>query len=267
MTEAELRALAASTAESFIGLKEADDSHAAIIELYNSIRPLPRGYRMGLRDPWCAAFVSAVGQKCGLGAVILPECSCDAMIALYRARGRYEDASLCVPKLGDIVMYNFSRSSGAEHTGLITAVDGDTLRVVEGNSSDAVAARTINASTWYIYGFCLPDYASAAGTEEAAVRTEGERKTQTAPAEQSAEAREDCSLRLPELRRGDAGESVKAAQGILIARSFRCGPWGADGEFGAATYGAVQLFQRARGLERDGVIGPQTWRALLGVSA
>jgi peptidoglycan hydrolase-like protein with peptidoglycan-binding domain len=58
---------------------------------------------------------------------------------------------------------------------------------------------------------------------------------------------------------------VRAAQLLLIGRGFRCGPWGADGEFGAATYGALFQFQRAKKLSADGVLGPESWAALLGV--
>ena len=267
MTEKQLRALVAEKAESHIGLKESDGSYRCIIDTYNSIRPLPRGYLMSLRDPWCAAFVSAVGQECGLGNILFPECACNAMIELYRAAGRYEDASLGVPHVGDIIMYNYNPGAGAEHTGLITAVDGDTLRVVEGNSNDAVSVRTINASTWYIYGFCQPDYASAADESEPP-HAGGDGRADAGYEDESAEAPKEelrAELYLPYLRRGDTGECVRAAQAMLIARGFRCGPWGSDGEFGDATYGAVQRFQRAKKLEIDGVVGRESWTALLGL--
>jgi peptidoglycan hydrolase-like protein with peptidoglycan-binding domain len=57
---------------------------------------------------------------------------------------------------------------------------------------------------------------------------------------------------------------VQAAQLLLIARGWRCGPWGADGDFGAATYGAVYRFQQGKQLLLDGEIGPETWSALIG---
>ena len=62
-----------------------------------------------------------------------------------------------------------------------------------------------------------------------------------------------------------SGECVRAAQLLLIGRGFRVGPWGADGDFGAATFGGVLRYQRGRKLEADGVIGPVTWRSLLGL--
>jgi hypothetical protein len=54
-------------ARSWVGLKESDGSFKVIIDTYNSQAKLPRGYRMTTADPWCAAFVSAVAVKLGLG--------------------------------------------------------------------------------------------------------------------------------------------------------------------------------------------------------
>ena len=64
------------------------------------------------------------------------------------------------------------------------------------------------------------------------------------------------------LRRGMVGEDVKALQGDLIALNYSVGKWGADGEFGKATEGALEAFQLAHGLEMDGVAGPETFAKL-----
>ena len=70
---------------------------------------------------------------------------------------------------------------------------------------------------------------------------------------------------LPELRRGDKGEVVRAAQILLNGRKCSVGAYGADGDFGPATEAAVLAYQRRNGLDDDGIIGPATWAALLGV--
>ncbi len=70
-------------------------------------------------------------------------------------------------------------------------------------------------------------------------------------------------VELPELMVGDEGEAVRAAQLLLKGRGFPVGWMGADGDFGAKTEAAVRRFQRSRGLERDGIVGPLTWAALI----
>lgn len=69
---------------------------------------------------------------------------------------------------------------------------------------------------------------------------------------------------LPLLRYGDKGECVRSAQLLLIGRGYSCGMCGADGEIGQDTYNAVVAFQRATGLQQDGIIGAQTWARLIG---
>ena len=69
---------------------------------------------------------------------------------------------------------------------------------------------------------------------------------------------------LPLLRYGDKGEYVRSAQLLLIGRGYSCGWYGADGEIGQDTYNAIIAFQRASGLQQDGIIGAQTWARLIG---
>jgi lysozyme len=64
----------------------------------------------------------------------------------------------------------------------------------------------------------------------------------------------------PTLSEGATGAAVQTLQ-------TRLNVWGAsltvDGDFGAATLAAVKAFQTAQKLTVDGVVGPQTWAALL----
>lgn len=68
-----------------------------------------------------------------------------------------------------------------------------------------------------------------------------------------------CSKRV--LRRGSSGVCVKTLQNTLRNKGFDPGP--SDGQFGPKTDNAVRCFQGAAGLSVDGVVGPQTWGALL----
>lgn len=268
MTEKELRQMVADKALSLVGLNEADGSHRQIIDVYNAISPLPAGYKMSYTDPWCAAFVSALGQMCSLTSIILPECSCDRMIALYKAAGRWEEMDFAVPHIGDLILYDWDDSGEgdctgeADHVGVIVSILGNLLKVVEGNKSDAVGCRTVYIDAPCIRGYCQPDYASVA-QEEPYTKPAASAAAPASPAQSAAP--QSCTLTLPWLSDGSAGETVKAAQLLLIGRGYRCGPCGADGEFGSGTSGGVLRFQRGRQLEADSIIGPETWSALLGL--
>nr|ATE50857.1 peptidoglycan-binding protein [Actinoplanes tsinanensis] len=65
---------------------------------------------------------------------------------------------------------------------------------------------------------------------------------------------------VPTLRQGAQGAAVKAAQTLLKTRGQSVA---VDGEFGSATTSAVKAFQKAKGLSADGVVGTQSWSALL----
>jgi N-acetylmuramoyl-L-alanine amidase len=63
-------------------------------------------------------------------------------------------------------------------------------------------------------------------------------------------------------RIGDSGEPVRDIQDRLGASGFDCAP-DESGEFDGATRAAVTAFQRSRSLDADGIVGPETWRALV----
>ncbi len=69
------------------------------------------------------------------------------------------------------------------------------------------------------------------------------------------------------LQYGATGERVRLVQELLIALGFDLGNTGADGIWGTKTEAAVRAFQANRGLAVDGILGIETWKALLGVAA
>lgn len=157
-----------STAASFVGCKEADGSHRQIIDIYNGHKPLARGYAMKYTDAWCATFVSAMAIKCGLTNIIPTECGCGQMIALFQKLGSWQENDAYTPNPGDIVFYDWEDSGAGDntgwpdHVGIVEAVTGSTIKVIEGNISNAVGRRNLAVNGRYIRGYGLPKYKGAA---------------------------------------------------------------------------------------------------------
>ncbi|MEV0640396.1 peptidoglycan-binding protein [Streptomyces sp. NPDC050619] len=64
------------------------------------------------------------------------------------------------------------------------------------------------------------------------------------------------------LPRGDGGSQVRELQCLLRYLHGITEVGEVDGDFGPMTHGAVVAFQKQAGLDADGLVGPQTWRAL-----
>ena len=151
-------------AQSWIGCKESDGSHKKIIDVYNSHKPLARGYKVKYTDSWCAAFVSAVSIKCGYTVIIPTECSCPQMIELFKDLGEWVENDAYKPRAGDIILYDWNDSGSGDntgtpdHIGIVEKVSGNTITIIEGNKGDAVARRTIQVNGVTIRGYGVPKY-------------------------------------------------------------------------------------------------------------
>jgi peptidoglycan hydrolase-like protein with peptidoglycan-binding domain len=65
-----------------------------------------------------------------------------------------------------------------------------------------------------------------------------------------------------QVQQGTHGQAVRGVQ-ALLSEKYSYGI-AVDGDFGPATNNAVRDFQDKNGLAVDGIVGPQTWRMLLG---
>lgn len=152
-------------AQAWLGKNEKDGSHKEIIDVYNSHKPLARGYAVNWKtDPWCATFVSAVAVKLGYTDIIPTECSCSRMVELLKKIGAWQENDAYVPKAGDIMFYEWEDSGvgdntgSPDHVGYVEKVEGDTITVIEGNYSDSVKRRTMKVNGKYIRGYGVPKY-------------------------------------------------------------------------------------------------------------
>lgn len=151
-------------ARGWLGCKESNGSHKKIIDLYNSHKPLARGYKVKYTDSWCATFVSACAIKANYADIIPLECSCNQMIKKFQSMGRWTEDDAHVPHLGDIIFYDWQDKGvgddkgTSEHVGIVEKVENGKITVIEGNKSDAVARRVLNVNGRYIRGFGCPAY-------------------------------------------------------------------------------------------------------------
>ena len=258
MTETQIRERVVATAKAWIGYNEADGSHRQIVDVYNSHRPLARGYALKYTDAWCAGFVSAVAIKLGLTDIMPTEVGVWNMIELYRKLGRWQESDSYVPKPGDVIMYAWSDNgvgdctSGASHVGIVVSCDGKTITVIEGNKANAVGYREIAVNGRYIRGFGLPDYASKA--------TENE-PVSPAPATNKEET---IKMELRMLKRGMSGNDVRAAMLLMKDKGYY--PYtipASDKLFGPKMEAGVRKMQAEHNLGVDGLIGFNSWTFLL----
>ena len=217
MTEQEARAKVVSIAQSYIGCKESDGSHKKIIDLYNSHKPLARGYAVKYTDAWCSTFASAVAIAAGLTDIIPTECGCEKHIALFKALGSWQENDAYVPAPGDYIFYDWQdgtnyadtdNTGAADHVGIVEKVSGQTITVIEGNYSNAVKRRTLAVNGRYIRGYGVPKYGS--GTASAAPAAPAQTAKPTVTEKKAAEAARSLDKTL-------AGTyAVNAASGLHI---------------------------------------------------
>ena len=171
MTEQELRQSVVRIAQGWFGCKESNGSHKKIIDLYNSHKPLARGYPVKYTDAWCSTFASACAIKAGLTDIIPTECGCGKHVELFKKLGSWQENDAYVPSPGDYIFYDWqdganyatTDNTGApDHVGIVEKVSGQTITVIEGNMSNAVGRRTLKVNGRYIRGYGVPKYSAKA---------------------------------------------------------------------------------------------------------
>jgi len=151
-------------AQAWVGRKESNGTHKEIIDVYNSHKPLARGYAVKYTDAWCSTFVSAVAIKLGYTDIIPTECGCEKHVQLFKNIGAWVENENRAPKAGDIIFYDWEdNGSGdnrgnSDHVGIVEKVSGSTITVIEGNISNAVGRRTLQVNGRYIRGYGVPKY-------------------------------------------------------------------------------------------------------------
>lgn len=148
---------------SWLGYNEVNGKFRQIIDLYNSVKPLPRGYAVQYHDEWCDTTVSAAGIKAGCSDLIGRECGCEQHVKIFQSMGIWIENGTIVPKPGDIILYNWDQSyqpnnGYSDHIGFVESVSNGQITCIEGNKGEAVARRVLSVGNGNIRGYARPKY-------------------------------------------------------------------------------------------------------------
>lgn len=163
---AKYRSSVVDQAERWLGLRSSNKSNAIILTIYNSYKPLPRGYKVKATDNWCATFASAVFIQAGCASIFPIECSCGKIIEKAKKMGIWNENDAYVPNLGDCMLYDWDDNGKGdnigwpEHIGIVTYVNVESGYVVvtEGNYNKMVKKRTVNINGKFIRGYVTPKF-------------------------------------------------------------------------------------------------------------
>lgn len=149
---------------SWIGYSEANGRYLEILNIYNSHKPLARGYAIKPSDEWCDACVSAAAIKAGAVDLIGTEVGVEEHVDIFKKKGIWIEDGSIKPQPGDIIVYNWDDNTQpndgySDHIGYVESVSGKTIIAIEGNKGEAVARRTLSVGNGNIRGYARPKYA------------------------------------------------------------------------------------------------------------
>lgn len=162
------------------GAREGSAKHKEIIDLYNTLSPRPRGYKLTYSDAWCAGTWSAAAVKAGYTDIMPVECSCYYLIEEAKKKGIWVEDDAYIPDAGDAILYDWNDGANykttdckgtPEHVGTVLKVANGIISVIEGNKNDAVGIREVSVNGRYIRGFICPKYTDAGKPEDSAANT------------------------------------------------------------------------------------------------
>ena len=245
-----------NVARKYIGDREGSSGHKHILSVYNSTKPLPRGYKVKASDNWCATFISFLAIEAGNPNLYGRECSVQQFIAIFKSRGIWQEDGRILPKVGDLITYNWDdRTQGndglADHIGIVEKVSGNQITVIEGNKSNAVGRRVVTKGAGQIRGYARPKYGENA---EPSKPTPAPSKPTPAPSKPSHSITVDgywgsaTTKRLQEVYGTPVDGRISKPSLLVKTMQKRLGVK-ADGYRGAITYRAMQ---KALGTPVDG---------------
>lgn len=168
---------------------------------------------------------------------------------------------------GDVLLNDAAHTALYIGSGKIVAARINERNTTTGGQTGDQTGREICVQNYYDFPWsCVLRYQGADSSEAASDTPQLENPVTPAETAPTAAAKPVtmCSVTLPMVVEGMTGPTVRAMQTLLVGNGYKCGRYGADGEFGPATGNSLAAYQRAHGLEADSKCGALTWAALLG---
>jgi hypothetical protein len=215
---------------------------------------------------WCDVFVDwCFYQLCNRDAVAAQKiiyqtgdlgAGCTFSMGYYKTAKQF----FKTPAVGDQIF--FGTGTSATHTAIVEKITATEVHTIEGNTREedgvipnggGVFRKSYALNDPAILGYGRPKY-----------ETEDAPKPATKPATTTtSKGGSTVTIELSMLQRGSKGAQVKTVQRILKGLGYSLGIYGIDGDFGATTQKRVIEFQKKNGLAADGIVGKDTWTALL----
>ncbi len=151
-------------AKKWLGYSEENGKFKIILDIYNSHKPLARGYAIKLSDEWCDAFVSACAIACGAVDIIGTEVGVPKHVDIFKNKGIW--LGRVKPQPGDVIVFDWDGNGSGDHIGYVYSVDGNYIITIEGNYNEEVAKRTITYNHPVILGYARPEYETSEKDDE-----------------------------------------------------------------------------------------------------
>lgn len=132
----------------------------AVVDIYNTFLPRPRGYKVKYDDMLCATYASTPFIQLGWTDIVPPECGAMQLYRNMEALGRAVLDKTRVPDIGDLIFFgNGSTVSRINHVGIVTEVK-DNKQIYYYDLQSVVGRHTCPVGYAYVMGYGMPDYAS-----------------------------------------------------------------------------------------------------------
>lgn len=197
------------------------------------------GQEYGMNNcSWCQIFIWWCFKQAGMDWY--KTASCTACYKHYASRAVSRDAL----RKGDIVYFDWDHSGDCDHVGIVESVGSSRITTIEGNTSSGNAGSQSNGDGVYRRYRTRSQIAKA-------IRPAYEAETSGGGT---------CNVTVQEVKYGSKGGSVYVLQAFLKAKGYYTGK--VDGAAGSLTEKAIKAFQKAMGLDQDGIAGQNTWKAV-----